>query len=85
MECVRIDKDDMGHCGINWMECVRIDEDDMGHCGMNEETCERYRDEDVLLETTLFIFADETTVRSGALGAFCFRELFDILSWGLYV
>ncbi len=40
----------------------------MGLCRMNEETCVCYGYEDVLLDATLFIFADGTMVRSSALG-----------------
>ena len=45
-----------------------IKKDDMGLCRMNEETCVCYGYEDVLLDATLFIFADGTMVRSSALG-----------------
>ena len=47
---------------------MRTEKDDMGFCGINEETCMCYGYEDVLLEATLFIFADGTMVRSRALG-----------------
>jgi hypothetical protein len=49
--------------------CVRIEKYDMGFCGMDEEVCVCFGYEDVLIETTLFIFADGTMVRSRALGS----------------
>ena len=48
---------------------MRTEKDDMGFCGINKETCMCYGYEDVLLEATLFIFADGTMVRSRALGS----------------
>ena len=48
---------------------MRTEKDDMGFCGINEETCMCYGYEYVLLEATLFIFADGTMVRSRALGS----------------
>ena len=51
------------------MVCVRMEKDNMGFSGINEETCMCYGYEDVLLEATLFIFADGTMVKSRALGS----------------
>ena len=48
---------------------MRTEKDDMGFCGINEGTCMCYGYEDVLLEATLFIFADGTMVRSRASGS----------------
>ena len=54
---------------LNRIVCVRMEKDDMGLCGINEETCMCCGYEDVLLEASLFIFANETMARSGALGS----------------